>query len=335
MAEDQHNNNRTVSAVAVIDLANELVESEYIDEAYLAGLGSDFIALYQAWKNNKPIQEYRLLETLLVSLWQQANLHNENSDIGLTIGSNVNMHSKGVLANWLSQCNTLAEAFTVFSQNISLLNPSESWQKIEENNQVRLVFRFTSPKYPSIATDRSMAAMLSWSRELSKENIKPLAVKLESPSPKQPAKYYAFFGVDILFGQTENCLCLSKEAFNQTIKQANPYLKSLLAKQATTLNNQLNKTNTHSILKSVNNLLIEDLAQFCQLRSTCNKLHVSRSTLFRKLKIEGTSFTELVKQARLIKLKEHTLGQISHEDLSESLGFQDIGSYYRFRKLHH
>jgi AraC-like DNA-binding protein len=335
MSVNLNETKQTVSAIAVIDLANELIERECINSKYLTEFGTDFTTLYAAWKNNKPIQANRLPEALLILLWQHADANSNDCEIGLTIGANVNLHSKGVLANWLSQCNTLAEAFSVFSQNIFLLNPSEHWHKIEEENQVKLVVRFTSSQYPVIAIDRSMAAMLSWSRALSIEGINPLAVSLERPAPKQQEKYIELFGKVTLFNQTENCLYLSKEAFNQTIKQANPYLKGILAQHAMALKIQLSQTNKRSILEAVNNLLYEDLAQFCQIGKACKKLHVSRSTLYRKLKIEGTSFTVLVKAARLNKLKDNTPSTINHDDLSEALGFQDIGSYYRFRKLHH
>ncbi len=332
MAINSHATNRTVSAIAVIDLANELVEREYIDEICLAEMGSQFLALHDAWKDNKPIQEYRLPEELLIFLWRQADCHYSDSDIGLEIGSKVNFQSKGVLANWLSQSSTLAEAFSIFSKNISLLNPSEHWQRVEEGDQVKLGVRFTSPKYPSIAIDRSMAAILSWSRALSEEGVTPLATTLVRQAPKLQNKYISIFGDTILFGQAENSLCLSKEIFNQTIKEANPYLKELVARQATTLNTQLAKTNSSSVLELVNNLLIEDLAHFCQISTACKALHVSRSTLYRKLKMDGTSFTDLVKEARLLKLNKSELLQVNHEDLAEKLGFQDIGSYYRFRK---
>jgi AraC-like DNA-binding protein len=332
MAVNLYESKRTVSAIAVIDLANELIERKFIEEKHLTEMGSDFIALHEVWIN-EPIQEYRLPETLLVSLWRKADANCKDSDIGLRIGSRVNPKSKGVLANWLSQCNTLAEAFTVFSQNISLLNPSEHWQKTDEDGHVKLVVRFTSTRYPSIAIDRSMAAMISWSRALSMKGITPLAVSFERPPPKESEKYIKIFGKATQFDQAENCLYLSKETFNQTIKQANPYLKGILAKQAKALKKQLSQINQRSALDAVDNLLIEDLVQFCHIGTTCQKLHVSRSTLYRKLKNEGTSFTELVKEARLIRLKDNALRHISHEDLSEALGFQDIGSYYRFRKL--
>jgi len=330
MSINSNSASRTVSAVAVIDLANELIEKEYLDKAFLSEMGTDFLALYDAWKCREPIQEYRLPEGLLIQLWQQADAHCKDSCTGLEIGSKVNYQSKGVLANWLSQCSTLAEAFSVFSRNISLLNPSEQWQKIDAHNQIKLVLRFTSPKYPAIAIDRSMAAILSWSRALSKEDVTPLAVTLERAAPKFAGKHLSFFGKNTLFSQGENCIFLSKDIFSQTIKEANPYLKALVANQALTLGEQLPKTS--SAVESVSKLLTEDLAYFCQISAVCTALHVSRSTLYRKLKSEDTSFTRLVKKARLTKLKKVELRQVTHDDLSTELGFQDIGSYYRFRK---
>jgi AraC-like DNA-binding protein len=325
--------NRTVSAIAVIDLANELVESHDIKALELAELGKPFVDLYEAWKRHDSIQEYRLPEALLVSLWQQVENHDSESDIGLKIGSKVNFKSKGVLANWLSQCNTLSEAFSIFSTNIALLNPSECWEKVEEGDQIKLTVRFSSPQYSSIAIDRSMAALLSWSRALSKEEISPSRVSLVRSAPKGHNKYTPVFGGAVSFGQSENALWLSKKDFSQTIKDANPYLKKLVAKQAMDLNSLLSKNSSRSIVENINLLLRENLARYCQIGETCSAMYVSRSTLFRKLKSEGTSFTQLVKDVRLAHLKKGQLNHVSHNDIAEQLGFQDIGSYYRFRKL--
>jgi len=324
---------RSVSAIAVIDLANELVEKNYLKEVDLADLGKHFLGLYEAWKNHESIQEYRLPEDLLITLWQHAVSLCGESDIGLKIGLKVNLKSKGVLANWLSQCNTLSEAFSIFSTNISLLNPSECWDKIEDGDQIKLTVRFTSSQYPSIAIDRSMAAILSWSRELSKEEIAFSRVSFVRSVPKGHKIYTSVFGEGTSFGQTENALWLSKKHFNQTVKEANPYLKELVAKQATSLNVLLSKNNTRSLVEAINTLLREDLARYCQIGETCSSIHVSRSTLFRKLKSEGASFTQLVKYARLTHLKKSELSHVSHDDIAEQLGFQDVGSYYRFRKL--
>ena len=84
---------RTVSAIAVIDLANERVETNCIKGFDLAELGENFLDLYEEWKRHESIQEYRLPEGLLISLWQHADIHCGETDIGLKIGSKVNFKS--------------------------------------------------------------------------------------------------------------------------------------------------------------------------------------------------------------------------------------------------
>lgn len=318
----------TVSAIAVIDLANELMERGIIDESYLIELGDDFCLLYAAWKVKEPIQEQRLPEEILILLWNQADKGTLNSDLGIDIGSKVNIQSKGVLATWLFQCDTLSEAFDVFSKNIALLNPSECWKKTDHGDQIKLCFTLKDSKYPAIAIDRSIAAMLSWSRVLTEAEITPIRIELSRPVPDDLAEFTAVLGNDLIFNCKEDCIVLSKEAFNQNIQGADPYLKSLVSKQALAINGRIDTDNT--LTNSVDKLLCNNLATYCQISAVCNALHVSRSTLFRKLKAEDTNFTIRVKEARILKIKENK--NIGDDALREMLGFQDISSYYRFRK---
>ena len=318
----------TVSAIAVIDLANELLERSIIEESYLVELGDDFCLLYAVWKNKEGIQEQRLPEENLVQLWDQAEKNSLNPDLGIDIGAKVNIHSKGVLATWLFQCDTLSEAFDIFSKNIALLNPSEYWHKTDHGDQIKLYLTFKDSKYPAIAIDRSMAAMLSWSRFLSKENIIPIRVELSRPCPDRLLAFKSLLGNKLIFNCTGNSIILSKDIFNQKIISADPYLKSLISKQALAINNRVNIDN--ALTNSVEKLLRDNLATYCQISATCNALHVSRSTLYRKLKAEETNFTKLVKETRTLKINENK--DIGDDELREMLGFQDISSYYRFRK---
>lgn len=324
----------SVSAIAVIDLANELLDYEVISKAFLLSLGSEFNSLYQAWKNNDPIQEKRLPEQMLIDLWQQADCHIKNTahsvNLGLNIGKKVNQQAKGVLANWLTQCSSLSEAFDVFNENIALLNPSEKWSKSVSHGQVRLSLTFASSEYPSIAIDRSMAAMLAWSSALTEEDLSPLAIELSRSKPSNSNEYANCFGDKLSFNKDNNCIVISEEDFNTNIKGANPYLKELISKQAEEI--RLNLPSENTVTRAVQNLLKADLASYCYISVTCEALHLSRSTLFRKLKLEGTSFTELVKNSRLLLIKQKEGSTISDEALTEMLGFQDINSYYRFRK---
>jgi len=336
METSEHSSTASVSAVSVIDLANELVERGCISQDCLHGLGEDFQTLYLAWKADQTIQEARLPEHLLTQLWKVAG-EQGTSDIGLEIGAKVNDQARGVLANWMFQCNTLSEVFSVFSQNIHLLNASEVWTKTELPDQIKLTLEFNSPHYPSIAIDRSMAAIMSWSSALTGKTVKANLVTFSQPEPEETDKYTELFGPRITFGHDENALIFPRSSFDLPVQHSNPYLKKLLKHQAEELSQclSLNASLMTSSSDKVRKLLTQDLQSFCQIDSMCAVLHVSRSTLYRKLKGEGTSFSDLVKEARLAKIQDMRHLQKTPEVLSELLGFSDVGSYYRFKRIHH
>lgn len=330
---------RTVSAIAVIDLANELIDRECIKENVREILGEDFLNCYHAWLNNETIHEKRLPEQLLIRLWREArnSTKGESIDskstnldsIGLKIGKKVNHSAKGLLANWVLQCDTLEESFDTFHQNIHLLNPSEKWTKVEEGEYVKLVFHFEQD-YPDIAVDRSLATIVSWSTALSGHSIQPIKAKFQRQSPTNIEDFHGVFGANLAFNQEENCLIFSKKTFKQANKSNNPYLKALLKDKASELNLVLNKE--QSVKAAVEKLLYLDLAKFCQIDHTIKALHQSRSTLYRKLKAEETSFTDLVKAARMTRSKWMEEKKLPISEIADELGFQDVSSFYRFRK---
>ncbi len=323
---------RTVSALAVIDLANELMARRLLAEDELQNISAELCGMRAGWMNGTSLQEHRLPETLFIQLWQIADARASDDALGLQIGATLNTDTRGVLANWLYQCSTLAEAFSTFSSNIPLMNSSEHWQKQEEGDRVKLAVSFLSSAYPLMAADRSMAALLTWSRALSGGSVNPLEVTFVRSEHTASQAFKALFG-SVRYQQQENSIVLSLATFNQAIQGANPYLKQLVAQQAQSIRAELpvGKSTTECVTQ----LLDRDLATYSAITSACSALHMSRATLFRKLKKEGTSFTALVKQARVAKLQAFNSRQMTQDGLAEALGFQDTDSYYRFRKKYH
>ena len=147
---------KTVSAIAVIDLANEMITCKLIDEADLKALSMEVFNEYRLFKSNEAIVEHRLAEVNLVSLW---NLVDAQSDFTFNMGSRVNQQAKGVLANWIYYSDTLAQAFNIFTQNVGLLNHAEKWRATEGDTYVELEFEYQSAlTYPNAAIERSMVA---------------------------------------------------------------------------------------------------------------------------------------------------------------------------------
>ncbi|WP_299979062.1 AraC family transcriptional regulator ligand-binding domain-containing protein [uncultured Pseudoteredinibacter sp.] len=324
----------TASAIAVIDLANQLIQRASLKPEQLSELGSDFMAVYKQWQQQENIQEKRLDERIIKQLWQWAEQNSEQANLGLAIGSKVNPAAKGILANWLAQCENLADAFEVFSQHIYLLNPNELWQKENTKYGIKLSCKFLDTGYPSIAIDRSLAAMMAWGSYYTGSALKLQKLTLQRPKPTSQSScdaYLRLFGPNIVFSQTENALYLDESTFQQKIHSANPYLKTLIAKQAEQL--AITKTE-HSWKQALQILLQGDLQELSHIERVCQKLQLSRSSLYRRLKEESCSFSELLEEERINRLKQLSQTELSPSDISALLGFSDITSYYRFRRKH-
>lgn len=324
----------TASAIAVIDLANELIQRVGLKSEELTELGPEFMAVYKQWQQQNSIQEQRLDEQLIKQLWQWAEQNSNQADLGLAIGSKVNPAAKGILANWLAQCESLADAFEVFSQHIHLLNPNERWQKENTEHGIKLSCQFLDAGYPTIAIDRSLAAMMAWGSYYTGTALKLQKLSLQRPKPSSQTSceaYQRVFGSNIVFSQSENALYLDESTFQQKIQTANPYLKTLIAKQA----EQLSTTKTkHSWKQALQILLQGDLQEFSHIERVCQKLQISRSSLYRRLKEESCSFSELLEEERIRRLQQLSQSGLSPSEISSLLGFSDITSYYRFKKKH-
>lgn len=320
----------TVSAIAVIDLAEELRLHGCLQTAQFEELGPEFLKARRHWQAQRNIQEERLPEVLMRKLWQVAQKTAAKGCLGLCIGAKVNPQAKGILANWLAQCDNLSAAFEIFSQHIHLLNPAECWsiQKTEES--VKLSLSFEQNDYPAMAIDRSIAALLAWGTYYCNKPIIPMVVHLKRSPPQNIELYEQHLGPNILFSQSEDAIYFHPQDFQQKIESANPYLRDLIAEQAAKLEHCSQPATpwTNKVL----GLLRQQLNVFGHIETVCDYLQLSRTSLYRKLKMEGHSYTELLKLERMRQFSAAQKHQLSAAEIAEQLGFKDIASFYRFKR---
>ncbi len=194
-----------------------------------------------------------------------------------------------------------------------------------------LEFQYVSElNYPNLAIERSMMAIIAWSNDFLSQ---PLIIKSTSftyPQPKHSAEYRVLFGEHTQFNASVNKIVLSSGQFYQVLDTANPYVREVLKERSEQVKRSIESV--HSTVSKVQTLLNKDLALFCNISEAVRALHMSRATLYRKLKDEGETFSDLVKSARNQKVLELKASNFSGEASAEALGFSDVSSYYRFIK---
>lgn len=155
----------------------------------------------------------------------------------------------------------------------------------------------------------------------------PAACTFAFSRPPYHRRYAEVFGRTASFGGDITCMHLPLDVLRRPIRSANAYLKQILQERAQQV---LQNIETESVLVGkVRQRIRSGLHRGLGIDDVCRALHVSRPTLYRRLKREGTSYTELLAEVR----KELAYMQIRQglpvACVSDNLGFKDVSTFHR------
>mgnify|MGYP000270928589 CR=1 FL=1 len=290
--------------------------------------------------NARYLQEpgLRVPEDQVVGLWQQLASTENSAGLGVQLGQVIKGSSKGLLASWVSQAETLGEALSLFRNHIELMNPSEHWRVEHTDNVCTLTFTLAENcNYPSIAIERSMSAMVAWGQSLCG---KPLALVEATFSFSEPVNVEIFkdvFGSKVNFNGEKNTLKFESEVLEYPIGSHNNLLKSMVgqAAQASLVSLKTGAT-SGPVGKQVEKIINQNLenGESVSIDLVANELATSRQSLYRQLRKENTNFKDLfdsLRKQRSIDLLSNPNGNIT--SVSYQLGFGDLSSFYKaFRR---
>ncbi|WP_284381457.1 AraC family transcriptional regulator [Litoribrevibacter albus] len=332
----------TVSAIAVMDLADALVQREIIQKEELALISLELLTRYQAFVSQTltyqtstdqgPIQEQHLPEKYFIGLWQQLDKQDQATKVtmALRLGEHTETGRLGILANWLRHCSTLEEALATFIEHKALLNQSEHWQIVQHGDEKQISIGFdTSKAYPYIAVLRSFSSLVTWAKFLTGQEIAPKKMTLHTNDETTLKVLSHYFDCPVQGSNDHDTMVFNADIFQAKIITANSYLNELLGQQAKFLKQTLTPVLLSEKLVA---LLQSDLARYSKLSECLAELNMSRSTLFRKLKSEDTQFSELLDQARKEMHQKLASKGTPNAEISDALGFSEISAFYKFLK---
>ncbi|NOX91139.1 MAG: hypothetical protein GXP18_01415 [Gammaproteobacteria bacterium] len=325
------NNDHYVAAIAVVDLARELKRNAMIDLAQLRALDSRLASYVLDLENNLDVSELlgmRYPEKLLMTLWQIADQATVNRDIGILVGATISQQTQGLLSRMMTHCDTLEDVLDTYLSNIAFVNAAESWVVQRTRKKVALTFSFAPGKdYPRCAVERSMVSLHHLGRHYCQADIPLDSVEFAYPEPDYSHRLKEQFSCDIIFNSHRHALIMNETVLSQPLPQRNHYMKNILGQKISDVNMQVVPDSTE---KKVRDLLRNNLSDFCSVDRLANTLCMSRTTLYRKLKAEGSSFSRLVDEERqkVLILHQH----VPVATLCDLMGFKDVSAYYKARK---
>ncbi|TDB78280.1 AraC family transcriptional regulator [Micromonospora sp. KC723] len=147
--------------------------------------------------------------------------------------------------------------------------------------------------------------------------------------PSHAAAYAAVFGDGVCFGQAEDRITFVAELLDRPPPRAQSYLFAVLREHAVTLAERVAATGADS--RQVREHIVTRLPFGPPTaEATSRALGISRQTLYRRLRTEGTTFEQLLDTTRHRLALEH-LGNPRYtlHEIATLLGFVEYSSFHR------
>lgn len=263
-------------------------------------------------------------------LWRMAIELSGDPAFGLRVAAQVRPGTFHVVGYAMSCSATLGRALHRLAFYCRLISDSTTATLTEVGDTAVLEFIFDTGGEPLIyqTVDTVLAAILGFARWISGEPIEPLEIRLQHQTTAEDAAYREFFGIPITYGCAQNCIVFHKADLDSPIMAADEELASLLD---TVANRYLEKRMSGRIAVRVRDVLIAGLPAGAIAKSdVARQLNMTERTLLRRLKMEGTTFVDVlndVRQEMSFQLLQRP--GLTVTDVAYMLGFSDENTFSR------
>ncbi|MDX1816430.1 MAG: AraC family transcriptional regulator [Marinobacter sp.] len=263
-------------------------------------------------------------------LWEYAEQLTGDPAIGLHAGQVVDPERMGLVGHVFFNCDTLGEAVTQYVRLHRLVNESVFLTFEQRDGLAILTWQPDSPAhYCRQDMDRTLAAALSRTRHFIHRGIRAEWAEIAHSQPGYADEYEKLLGGPVSFNHEVTRLAFHSKHLAHPIPHRNPYVYSAVLRQVNVL---LAKLQTRrSFGRRIRRLISKQMAtDRIDADTLARQCHMSRQTLYRKLKKEGLSFHDLVegvrkdKALRYVAADQYALGEIAF-----LLGFSELSAFSR------
>lgn len=253
-----------------------------------------------------------------------------DQDIGLHAAEAASLGDYDILEYAATSCTTAREAIEVINRYIPLISDvADYYQEVKEGKlyawlRTRIRLSRASADFQSAAFFRVVSLWLGPDLPADVE------VWFEYPAPADLSAYRRIYGDRvILFNAPGDGFVFDASLLDMKLRSADPKLHSVLRRHADQLLNEL--PSSDSLADRVRRLVVKQLAgRDLNVDRIAEQLHVSRRTLHRRLREEGTTFKQLADEVRRdLALRYLEKGGLSMGEISFLLGFSEVAAFYR------
>lgn len=253
-------------------------------------------------------------------------------NMAIVLGTMASSETSGVLGQILKNCKSLGE---ITYQFIRFQNLNHSVSKFGTKIEGSYGMLTHSVKYPisdfdkRLLTELNLSSCLTNIRKLIDTELVPIEMRFSYEKPEYFAGYEQHFRSPLRFNQKEDAIVLDIKQTEKPVSGSHRYMKYILMEYAEEL---LGKLEAGKEFQDDVKQIVADLLPkgFVDIERISEKLNMSRWTLTRKLKEEGTTFKSLLRVLR----KEFAISYLENQKLSTTeiaflLGYSEASAFQR------
>ncbi|MGB2315041.1 MAG: AraC family transcriptional regulator ligand-binding domain-containing protein [Porticoccaceae bacterium] len=276
--------------------------------------------------------------TKIPSLLQAAFALTNDPTLMIGLGQKIDITNLGTFGFALMSCATLKEALKLLLRYQSIASPGLSFRSLESDTDIilRTSIEIGTPLQKRLITELAFSQIIRIAQILANPVTNQTELRFKHDDAGNLQAYKAMLSVPIKFNQKHSEFLLSKDIIECKITSSNPVAHVIFQQQCEDLLRGLNRVENFSA--AIRRMLIQAGGEFPNIHHIATTLHMSESTLRRRLSNEGTNFRVICDEVRNVLARQYlaatelTIAEIaSLLDYSEAVSFRR--AFVRWNKM--
>jgi len=307
----------------------------------------DIAGLLTAYLDDENIQARRIRQTLVnfptnskmpIATWwgllEKVQTIEDRPALGIRIGQHLRPHHPGVLGYLIMHCQTVGDALFRFQRYQALLHNHSSIKL--ETTPTSLIMSWDPKDREStqLSDEVYISGLMTFLNQIStNKDIKPVSVYFSHEVHHDAEHYKALLGCPAIFGHDHVVLEIPLTALSLPIDSSDPYLLSLLERQADALMDESDQQDEW--LEMLKSIIVDSLSEGAPtLEQVSNKMNISARTLHRRLESRSYNFKQFLQatRERLAKLYFND-PNLTLNEIAFLLGYSEQSAFSRACRL--
>lgn len=275
-------------------------------------------------------KELSLTAQQLNTISRNAMEVSKDAQLGLLVGSSMDISSQGIFGYAIITSPTIGDALKLMVRYNKALLPSVDVKILSRESRVEVQIK--APHLPdSLArfyVELLYAAIMRTGNTLIPKGRTSVHLEFNYDAAYDKTPYQKLFGSKVKFNSYRSVLSFDEASLNLGIVTANPVARDIFRRQC----DRLLSAGTHRgmISERVQEVLLQSGNEFPTSQHVAKQLHMSESTLQRRLAKEGYKFQQLLDQVRHKLAHEYLIStQLTVNEIAALLGFSDAPNFRR------